>query len=261
MDGGYQRVKVIGKGAFGSAILVRKDAELFVRKEVPLNGLSAKDKQEAEHEAAVLKGLSHRNIIRYVDSGVSFGKLWIIMAYASGGDLDVYVQKKKRSRLRFELDEVMGIFAQCCLALNYLHGKKILHRDLKSKNIFLDKKLGKSNIPLVKSLRRGVFSPLLINTCVCISYCFSFFWFYFSLVSPLGSCSWATLALQKCCKILVTTQKRRSALHFICHPRFARTGHTRFVQMCGLWVLFCLKCWPCAFHLKHVTFGLWCKKL
>ena len=52
--------------------------------------------------------------------------------------------------MRFELDEALGIFAQCCLALNYLHSKKILHRDLKSKNIFLDKKLGASSIPLVK---------------------------------------------------------------------------------------------------------------
>ena len=95
---GYQRVKVIGKGAFGAAILVRKGADLFVRKEVPLSGMSNKEKLEAEHEAAVLKDLSHKNIIHYVDSGVSHGKLWIVMAYASGGDLDVYVQKKKRAR-------------------------------------------------------------------------------------------------------------------------------------------------------------------
>ena len=86
---------------------------------------------QAENEARVLSELQHPNIIRYVDSGVSRSKLWIAMDYATGGDLDVYVQAKKKAMRRFSADEALGIFGQCCSALSYLHQRKILHRDLK----------------------------------------------------------------------------------------------------------------------------------
>lgn len=41
-----------------------------------LQGLSRKEKAEAEHEAKILQSVSHDRIIRYVDSGIADGKLW-----------------------------------------------------------------------------------------------------------------------------------------------------------------------------------------
>lgn len=69
---------------------------------------------------------------RFVESFVENGKLCIVMGYADGGDLKGCVDKRKKSRGHFSEDEVMGYFVQICLALNHMHSRHILHRDLKS---------------------------------------------------------------------------------------------------------------------------------
>eukprot|EP00730_Choanoeca_flexa_P002840 TRINITY_DN11199_c0_g3_i3.p1 TRINITY_DN11199_c0_g3~~TRINITY_DN11199_c0_g3_i3.p1 ORF type:complete len:736 (+),score=150.32 TRINITY_DN11199_c0_g3_i3:206-2413(+) len=147
---GFQRVKVIGKGSFGAAILVRQGSHLYVQKEVVLSGMAQKEKDEALHEATVLKRLKHPHIIRYIDSGMSSTRLWIIMDYATGGDLDEYITKRRETKTYMRPEQALGMFAQTCSAIKYIHERKILHRDLKSKNVFLDKAVSPDHIPTVK---------------------------------------------------------------------------------------------------------------
>ena len=60
------------------------------------------------------------------------------MGYADGGDLSDKIKEKKASTAGcFSEDEVMAIFVQICLALKYVHARKVLHRDLKAQNVFL----------------------------------------------------------------------------------------------------------------------------
>ena len=59
------------------------------------------------------------------------------MDYADGGDLYSKInERKKRGKLWSE-DEVLDIFVQICLGVKHVHKHKILHRDLKTQNIFL----------------------------------------------------------------------------------------------------------------------------
>jgi NIMA (never in mitosis gene a)-related kinase len=146
----FQRIKVIGKGAFGAAILVKRDGKNYVVKEVMLEGLSAREKLEAQNEAKLLRQLDHPYIVKYEDSGVQHGKLWIAMDYCSGGDLDEFINSKRKASLFLTELEALGVFGQVCLALNYMHDKHILHRDLKSKNIFLSSPAVPGKIPMVK---------------------------------------------------------------------------------------------------------------
>jgi NIMA (never in mitosis gene a)-related kinase len=53
------------------------------------------------------------------------------------GDLAYHVKKKRAKNETFSETEIMNWFVQICMALEYVHGRKILHRDLKSQNIFL----------------------------------------------------------------------------------------------------------------------------
>jgi NIMA (never in mitosis gene a)-related kinase len=55
----------------------------------------------------------------------------------SVGDLAYHVKKKRAKNEFFSETEIMNWFLQICMALEYVHGRKILHRDLKSQNIFL----------------------------------------------------------------------------------------------------------------------------
>ena len=89
----YHRVKLLGKGSFGRAILVR-DAEgrNFVMKEIPLQDMSPVEKKKAAQEAKVLRLLRHPNIVRYHDSFMDTDTLYIVMGYADAGDLEQALQ-------------------------------------------------------------------------------------------------------------------------------------------------------------------------
>eukprot|EP00759_Apiculatamorpha_spiralis_P021682 PhF_6_TR26310/c0_g1_i1/m.37775/K08857/NEK1_4_5; NIMA (never in mitosis gene a)-related kinase 1/4/5 len=136
MDG-YVRQKLVGKGSFGAAYLVlrKKDGLKFIEKEVRLIGMPPAEQEAAKKEVQLLRAVDHPNIVRYVDHCEKHGILHIVMEYADGGDL--YSKLKKQYSKRMTEKEIMMFFTQLCLALKYLHDKRILHRDLKTQNVFL----------------------------------------------------------------------------------------------------------------------------
>lgn len=79
----------------------------------------------------------HPNIVAYEEAFQHRGNLCIIMEYADSGDL-ANALKNRRGR---KLDEgkILDWLVQICLALKHLHDRKILHRDLKTANIFVAK--------------------------------------------------------------------------------------------------------------------------
>ena len=133
----YTVVKSLGKGSFGSASLVRRKADglLFVVKEVNLARLSAKERDESRNEARVLQQLSHPNIVRFVEHFERRNILYIVMEYADGGDLHQKIKNQRNTRMKE--DTILHYFVQLCLAVEYLHSRHILHRDIKTMNIFL----------------------------------------------------------------------------------------------------------------------------
>jgi len=139
---GYQVVKQIGQGQFGSVLLLQRGMiqdDLFVCKVVLLDSLGESDRQLAEQEVKLLRGLDHRNIVKFHDC-VSFperGVLGLIMHYCDGGDLRHVIRNQTRVGRYFSESVVMTWFTQIVSGLRYIHGERIIHRDLKSSNIFL----------------------------------------------------------------------------------------------------------------------------
>lgn len=133
----YNQLKVLGKGSFGAAWLVqrKRDNANFVAKEIRLVGLKPAEKESCKNEIDVLRTLNHPNITKYIDHFEHKGSLFIVMEYADGGDLHQKI--KGRRGVRFTEKEILHLFSQLCLALLHLHEKRILHRDLKSQNVFL----------------------------------------------------------------------------------------------------------------------------
>jgi NIMA (never in mitosis gene a)-related kinase 1/4/5 len=139
----YKKVKYLGKGSYGAAILVclkSNPKENFVIKEIVIGHLKESEQQSAKNEVEVLRQMHHSNIAMYVESFVESSKLYIVMEYADGGDLTGAINRRKTSGEPWKEDEVMRIFVQICLALKHVHDQNILHRDLKSQNIFLTNK-------------------------------------------------------------------------------------------------------------------------
>lgn len=135
----YEKVKKIGEGSFGKAILVKskEDGHQYVIKEINISGMSSKERQESRKEVAVLANMSHPNIVQYKESFEEGGCLYIVMDYCEGGDLFKRINSQKGAL--FSEAQILDWFVQICLALKHIHDRKILHRDIKSQNIFLTK--------------------------------------------------------------------------------------------------------------------------
>lgn len=148
--GRYKPVSLLGRGSFGTCVLVKVPPDctngngpLRVVKTVDLLRASDEDtasrRSEALREAEVLKSLRHPNIIGYDDAFLADNHLCIVMEYADGGDLSVAIARRREggAMRRYHEREAMAIFAQLSLALRHVHALRILHRDVKSQNVFL----------------------------------------------------------------------------------------------------------------------------
>uniref|UniRef100_A0A8C2XU06 non-specific serine/threonine protein kinase n=1 Tax=Cyclopterus lumpus TaxID=8103 RepID=A0A8C2XU06_CYCLU len=135
----YEKVKKIGEGSFGKAILVKskQDGHQYVIKEIGISAMSSKERQESRKEVAVLATMSHPNIVQYKESFEEGGCLYIVMDYCEGGDLFKKINSQKGAL--FSEEKILDWFVQISLALKHVHDRKILHRDIKSQNIFLTK--------------------------------------------------------------------------------------------------------------------------
>ena len=88
-------------------------------------------------EVNLLKNLDHPHIVAYKQSYFTIEQLIIIMEYCEVGDLSYHIKRKTNKDEKFTETEIFNWFIQICLALEYVHGRRVIHRDLKSQNIFL----------------------------------------------------------------------------------------------------------------------------
>lgn len=101
--------------------------------------MSEQEKKDTIKEAKILEVLQHPNIIRFKEVyKTKKGQLCIVMDYADGGDLQKKIKEAKDNGMSYlSEDQILNWFTQICLAMKHCHDRKILHRDLKSGNIFL----------------------------------------------------------------------------------------------------------------------------
>ncbi|XP_052793633.1 serine/threonine-protein kinase Nek1-like isoform X2 [Mya arenaria] len=133
----YVKVRKIGEGAFGKAELVKRkqDGLQMVIKEINIMRMNAKEREDSRKEVAVLAQLKHPSIVAYKESFEEHGCLFIVMDYCAGGDL--YAKINSQRGIPFGEEQILDWFVQMCLAIKHIHDRKILHRDIKSQNIFL----------------------------------------------------------------------------------------------------------------------------
>ena len=132
----------LGTGAFGIVYKVIKKSNNYpyVIKQIPLFGLSQKQINDAKLEAKILSSVKSIYIVRYYESFEENSYLNIVMEYCDGGDLSQFIEKNKETKKPLEENLIWNIFLKITIGLASLHKSKILHRDLKSLNIFLTKK-------------------------------------------------------------------------------------------------------------------------
>ncbi|XP_060691112.1 serine/threonine-protein kinase Nek4 isoform X1 [Hemiscyllium ocellatum] len=162
----YLVIRIVGKGSYGEVQLVRHGSEgkQYVVKKLNLRNVSSRERKAAEQEAQLLSQLRHPNIVTYRESWEGDdGLLYIVMGYCEGGDL-YHKLKEQKGKLLPE-SQIVEWFVQIAMALQYLHEKHILHRDLKTQNIFLTKtniiKVGDLGIARVLESQHDMASTLI----------------------------------------------------------------------------------------------------
>jgi NIMA (never in mitosis gene a)-related kinase len=149
---------VIGKGSFGSVYLVRRlaDNKIYALKTVILDKLNKKEQENSVNEVRILASIHSQFVIGYKEAFLdeSSNALNIVMEYADDGDLQTKIRKMRQEGGFFKESLIWEYALQMIKGLKALHDKKIMHRDLKSANIFLFKKnhlckLGDMNVSKV----------------------------------------------------------------------------------------------------------------
>ena len=154
--------KILGKGSYGSVRLVerKEDHQIYAMKSVVINNLKEKEKQNSFNEVRLLASLKHENIIDYKESFFDEidKTLNIVMEYADDGDLRTKISQTLKDHMSFEELTIWNVLIQTLKGLKYLHENNIIHRDLKSANIFLTKsgliKIGDLNVSTIA--KKGV---------------------------------------------------------------------------------------------------------
>ncbi|XP_033746187.1 probable serine/threonine-protein kinase PLK isoform X2 [Pecten maximus] len=131
-----QYERSLGKGAYGSVFLIRNELndERYALKRIDFQG-NEEECVQARREAEILSKLNHVNVLKYIESFEDEDTLNIVTEFCEGGDLEDYLRERKGRQLA-EQHIILWIH-QVISGLQYIHEKKILHRDLKTKNLFL----------------------------------------------------------------------------------------------------------------------------
>ena len=158
--------KELGKGTYGIVYTAKKknDNTIYVIKQISLLGLTKSQKDEVKQESVILEKIKSKYVVKYYESFEEDDKLNIVMEYCECGDLNDFIEKKKSTKHLLHENEIWKFLIKITLGLADIHKNKILHRDLKSLNIFLkqgnDIRVG--DLGVAKVLNRTFFAKTFI---------------------------------------------------------------------------------------------------
>ena len=158
----FQIISKLGEGAYSTVFKVKRvvDNQIYALKKVKLLNLSEKEKENSLNEVRILASVKSNFVVSYKEAffDEKDNTLCIVMEFADRGDLYQKIVAHKKSAKFFEESDIWRIFIQLVKGLKALHDLKILHRDMKSANVFLFSngcaKLGDLNVS--KVARRGL---------------------------------------------------------------------------------------------------------
>ena len=135
MASSYQELNCIGRGTQGSVYTVRhlEEGVTYVLKRMHI--VESEQRRAALLEAETLQRLQHPSVVGYRDTFVDGEYLSLVMEYCEGGDLASRIASNRDRP--FAEEQILQWLAQLALALHHVHERGVLHRDLKTQNVFL----------------------------------------------------------------------------------------------------------------------------
>lgn len=135
----YKLLKTIGKGNFARVMLARHlptNSEVAI-KIIDKTQLNTNSLEKLFREVSIMKLLNHPNIVKLFEVIETEKTLYLVMEYINNGEVFEYLVKNGRMKENIARQK----FRQIVSAVQYLHSKNIIHRDLKAENLLLDHNL------------------------------------------------------------------------------------------------------------------------
>ena len=141
-ENNYKKIGVLHKGANDSSVYLAIDSKkniLTAIKSIPKNKMDQEAQKNFRRELQNLHNLKHPNIIHILDYLNNQSYNYIVLEYCNGGNLREYLQKYMEKN-NAPLNEffIQKILRQIAPALEFMHSKNIIHRDIKLENILLN---------------------------------------------------------------------------------------------------------------------------
>ncbi len=135
--GAYMLERPLGRGGMGAVWLARRIDGRFeglaAIKFLSLAVAGPVGEARFRREGSVLSRLTHPNIARLLDAGVSpAGQPYLILEYVDGQPLDAWCDERK-----LPVEARLQLFQQVLAAVSHAHANLIVHRDLKPSNILV----------------------------------------------------------------------------------------------------------------------------
>ncbi|XP_030837985.1 serine/threonine-protein kinase PAK 3 isoform X2 [Strongylocentrotus purpuratus] len=128
----YSKFEKIGQGASG---VVYTAIEVATGQEVAIKQMNLQQQPKKEliiNEILVMRENKHQNIVNYLDSYLVSDELWVVMEFLAGGSLTDVV-----TETCMDEGQIASVCRECLQALQFLHQRHVIHRDIKSDNILL----------------------------------------------------------------------------------------------------------------------------
>ncbi|CAI2360684.1 unnamed protein product [Moneuplotes crassus] len=150
----FDNFEPLGKGSYSEVYKVtrKQDNKVYALKKVSISNLASKEQQNALNEVRILASIKHTNVIAFKEAFIDDKQefLCLVLEYADGADLYQKIKEKVKQNEYFEEEQIWRVLIHVLRGLKQLHDLKIMHRDLKSANVFLTTdgiaKLGDMNV-------------------------------------------------------------------------------------------------------------------
>ncbi|XP_065191566.1 serine/threonine-protein kinase 3-like [Sycon ciliatum] len=129
----FDLLEKLGEGSYGAVYkaMHKESGQLLAIKKVPVDT----DLQEIIKEISIMQQCDSQYVVKYYGSYFKDQDLWIVMEYCGAGSVSDIMRVRRKTCKEVE---IASILKYTLLGLEYLHGKRKIHRDIKAGNILLN---------------------------------------------------------------------------------------------------------------------------